>query len=41
MNPSLEASWRNPWRHALHTRATIRLRGDFRGTLGQLKQRDY
>ncbi|WP_162549409.1 hypothetical protein [Halorhodospira halochloris] len=30
MNPSLEASWRHPWRHDLHT-------GTVRGSGGVLK----
>ncbi|WP_162549540.1 hypothetical protein [Halorhodospira halochloris] len=31
MNPSLEASWRHPWRQDLHTGATMWLRRSSRG----------
>ncbi|WP_162549340.1 hypothetical protein [Halorhodospira halochloris] len=33
MNPSLEASWRHPWRQDLHTGADEWRRRSFRGTL--------
>ncbi|WP_162549462.1 hypothetical protein [Halorhodospira halochloris] len=33
MNPSLEASWRHPWRQDLHTGADSGASGVFRGTL--------
>ncbi|WP_275951833.1 hypothetical protein [Halorhodospira halochloris] len=32
MNPSLEASWRHPWRQDLHTGAARWLRGVSGGT---------
>ncbi|WP_275951835.1 hypothetical protein [Halorhodospira halochloris] len=33
MNPSLEASWRHPWRQDLHTGVAKWLRGSFKRRL--------
>ncbi|WP_275951811.1 hypothetical protein [Halorhodospira halochloris] len=37
MNPSLEASWRHPWRQDLRTGADNGAEEVFRGTLGQCR----
>ncbi|WP_162549372.1 hypothetical protein [Halorhodospira halochloris] len=34
VNPSLEASWRHPWRQDLHTGCSQSLRGGFEAPLG-------
>ncbi|MCG5549129.1 ATP-binding protein [Halorhodospira halochloris] len=41
VNPSLEASWRHPWRQDLHTGASNGAGGVYRGTLQQLKDKGY